>query len=142
MLDQARPYALLIGRVTVGVVFLVHGLQKFLDNGISGVTAFFTQMGVPLPSLAAPAVATLEVVGGIALIVGAGLPFVGVLLALQMLGAIFFVHGGNGFIVADGGYEFVLTLAAASLMIAFSGGGAFAVDNIWQRKRTSAHVTA
>ncbi|MFD9939325.1 DoxX family protein [Nonomuraea sp. NPDC059023] len=140
MIDKIRPFSLLIGRVVLGAVFLVHGLQKFTGEGIPGVTGFFASLGVPLPGVAAPVVAILEVGGGVALILGAALPIVGTLLAVDMLGAIVLVHFKNGFSVGEGGYEFVLTLAAASLVIAFSEGGALAVDNIWRRKRALAVV--
>ncbi|MFI6298656.1 DoxX family protein [Nonomuraea sp. NPDC050790] len=140
MIDQIRPFSLLIGRVVLGAVFLVHGLQKFTGEGIAGVTGFFASLGVPLPGVAAPVVAVLEVGGGIALILGAALPIVGTLLAVDMLGAIVLVHFKNGFSVAEGGYEFVLALAAFSLVIAFSEGGALAVDNIWRRRRALAVV--
>ncbi|GAA3429587.1 DoxX family protein [Streptosporangium sandarakinum] len=141
MLDRIRPFALLLGRIGIGVIFLVHGWQKFTTMGISGTTAFFEQIGIPLPGLAAPAVAVLEVVGGIAFIVGAALPVFGVLLALDMIGAIVFVHGANGFAVDKGGYEFVLALAAAALVIGFSGGGALAADGLWRRGRRTEAVT-
>ncbi|WP_245691043.1 DoxX family protein [Sinosporangium album] len=110
-------------------------------RGISGVSGFFEQLGVPLPGLVAPAVAVIEVVGGLAFILGAALPVAGTLLAAVMLGALFLVHFDSGFFVRDGGYEFVLTLAAAGVAIGFSGGGAFAVDDIVQRKRAGAHAT-
>ncbi|MFC7107291.1 DoxX family protein [Nonomuraea rubra] len=96
MVDQARPFALLLARVAIGVIFLVHGYQKFATMGIAGTTKFFESVGIPLAGLAAPAVAVLEVAGGLALILGAALPIAGTLLALDMLGAIAFVHGGNG----------------------------------------------
>lgn len=137
MLDQARPVALLLARVAVGVVFLAHGYMKFATMGIAGTTAFFEQIGIPLPGLAAPAIAVLEVAGGLALIAGAALPVVGTLLTLDMIGAIVFVHLGNGFTVDKGGYEFVLVLAAASLAIGFTGGGALSVDSIWRRRRAT-----
>ncbi|MBG0829373.1 DoxX family protein [Planomonospora sp. ID67723] len=139
-LDQARSVAVLLGRVAIGVIFFVHGWAKF-TGGLAGTTAFFEQIGVPLAGVAAPAVAVLEVVGGIALVLGAALPVFGVLLALDMLGAIVFVHAANGFMADKGGYEFVLALAAASLMIAFSGGGTLAVDGLWQRRPGSRSVT-
>ncbi|WP_067168793.1 DoxX family protein [Microtetraspora niveoalba] len=132
---RLRPIALLIGRVGIGVVFLVHGWQKLATNGLSGTTAFFEQIGIPLPGLAAPAVTALELLGGAALILGVALPVAGTLLALDMLGAIAFVHGGNGFTVDKGGYEFVLALAAAALVIGFSGGGTLALDTLWTRRR-------
>ncbi|WP_433239789.1 DoxX family protein [Streptosporangium sp. CA-135522] len=142
MLERVRPIALLVGRVVIGVVFFAHGWQKFTATGLSGVTAFFDSLGIPLAGVAAPAVAVLEVVGGIAFILGAGLPVFGPLLALDMLGAIVFLHAGNGFFVEKGGFEFVLTLAATSLAIAFSGGGPLAVDSLWQRRRTASSEAA
>ncbi|GAA2864072.1 DoxX family protein [Streptosporangium fragile] len=138
MFDQARPYALLLARIALGVIFLVHGWQKFATMGLAQTTAFFESVGIPLAGVAAPAVAVLEVVGGIALILGAALPVFGTLLVIDMLGAIVFVHGANGFAADKGGYEFVLALAAGTLAIAFSGGGALAVDALWQRRRAAA----
>lgn len=136
MVDQARPVVLLVARVAVGVIFLVHGYQKFATMGIAGTTEFFESVGIPLAGVAAPAVAALEVLGGLALILGAALPIAGILLALDMVGAIVFVHGANG-LAGEGGYEFVLALAAASLAVGFTGGGAFALDNVLPRRRSA-----
>lgn len=136
MVDQARPVVLLVARVAVGVIFLVHGYQKFATMGIAGTTEFFESVGIPLAGIAAPAVAALEVLGGLALILGAALPIAGTLLALDMVGAIVFVHGANG-LAGEGGYEFVLALAAASLAVGFTGGGAFALDNVLLRRRSA-----
>ncbi|MFG1695812.1 DoxX family protein [Nonomuraea sp. NPDC049309] len=136
MVDQARPVVLLLARVAVGVIFLVHGYQKFATMGIAGTTKFFESVGIPLAGIAAPAVAALEVLGGLALILGAALPIAGTLLALDMVGAIVFVHGANG-LAGEGGYEFVLALAAASLAVGFTGGGAFALDNVLPRRRSA-----
>jgi putative oxidoreductase len=134
MIDKVRPYALLPARIGIGAIFLFHGIQKF-TTGISGVTKSFESYGVPLPGLTAPGVAALEVVGGVALILGVALPVFGTLLALDMIGAIVFVHGANGFTVGEGGFEFVLALAAGSLAVGFSGGGAFAVDGMLSQRR-------
>ncbi|MDR8413414.1 DoxX family protein [Nonomuraea sp. 3-1Str] len=135
MIDQARPVALLLARVALGVIFLVHGYQKFAVMGIAGTTKFFESIGVPLAGVAAPAIAVLEVAGGLALILGAALPIAGTLLALDMVGAIVFVHGASGFGADKGGYEFVLSLAAGALAVGFTGGGALAVDTLLRRRR-------
>jgi len=47
-----------------------------------------------------------------------------------MLVAIFTVHISNGLFLANNGYEFGLALFAASLSLAFSGAGRFAIDNL------------
>jgi putative oxidoreductase len=142
MLGQSRSVALLIARVVVGGIFLVHGYQKFATMGIAGTTKFFESAGIPLAAAAAPAVAVLELAGGLALILGVALPVVGTLLALDMVGAILFVHGANGFGVDKGGYEFVLSLAAGALAVGFSGGGALALDRLRSRRRTPESVAA
>ncbi len=91
-----RDAALLLARIAIGVIFLAHGWQKFFTNGIDGTTRFFTSAGVPVPGLSAWAATVLELVGGGALVLGVAVPVVGVLLALDMLGAFFFVHAGKG----------------------------------------------
>lgn len=126
---------LTILRVIVGVVFLVHGYQKLFSMGIGGVTGFFTQIGAPLPQLTAPLVSVLEFGGGLALILGLFTPVVAALLVADMLGAVVLVHLTNGFSVADGGYEFVLTLLGASLALALTGPGAYALDAVLLRGR-------
>lgn len=122
-------------RVVVGVVFLVHGYQKLFQMGIPGVTGFFTQIGAPLPQLTAPLVSVLEFGGGLALILGLLTPVVAALLAADMLGAMLLVHLPNGFNADGGGYEFVLTLLGASLALALTGPGAYALDRVRNRSR-------
>ncbi|GAA3072172.1 DoxX family protein [Streptosporangium carneum] len=135
MLERTGPYTLLLARVVVGIVFIAHGLQKLLTDGIGAVAASFDSLGIPAASLAAPLVVASEIIGGVAFIVGAGLPVFGVILALDMVGAIFFVHLDKGFFSRQGGYEYVLVLTAVCLAIGFSGGGALALDRLWRRDR-------
>ncbi|MCU1547129.1 MAG: hypothetical protein JWO29_80, partial [Arthrobacter sp.] len=80
--------ALTILRVAIGFIFAAHGWQKFNDFTIAGTQASFAKMGIPLAEIAAPAVATLELVGGIALILGVLARIFAALLALDMLGAL------------------------------------------------------
>lgn len=69
-------------------------------------------MGVPAPELMAPFVAGLEFIGGLALIVGLLSKPIAVLLVADMIGAAFLVHLPQGFFATDGGFEYVLALAA------------------------------
>lgn len=133
LIDRTRPVALLLARIGIGVIFLVHGLQKF-TGGLGGTAAAFRSAGVPLPGVAAPVVAVVEVAGGVALILGLALPVFGLLLFADMLGAFVFVHAGRGFSVGEGGYEYVLALAAGTLAVAFTGGGALALDGLLERR--------
>lgn len=114
-------------RIVLGVVFTAHGAQKFAQ-GIPGVAQGFSGMGVPLAEVAAPLVAGLELVGGILLMVGVATRVVGLLLAVDMVVAGLLAHATAGFFAQDGGFEYVLVLAVASLAIALTGPGRFSLD--------------
>ncbi|WCI07872.1 DoxX family protein [Arthrobacter sp. OVS8] len=115
-------------RIVTGFLFAAHGWQKFNEFTIAGTQTSFAQMGVPAANIAAPVIATLELVGGIALIVGVLTRVFAALLAVNMLGALFLVHAPAGIFAATGGYELVLILAAAALALAFVGAGKVSVD--------------
>jgi len=117
-------------RVIAGFLFAAHGWQKFSEFTIPGTQAAFTQMGVPAAEVAAPVIATLELVGGIALILGVLTRVFAALLAVDMLGALFLVHASAGVFAATGGYELVLILAAAALAVALVGAGKVSVDKV------------
>jgi putative oxidoreductase len=120
---------LLILRVVLGIVFLMHGLGKlvgppFAGGGIDGTIAFFTQIGIPMPNLAAWGVGLAETLGGAALILGAAAPIAALVLAVDMAVAILKVTLAKGFM---GGYEFELTLLAGLLCVFFAGPGILSV---------------
>ena len=126
--------ALAVIRIVAGVIFMAHGYQKFFIMGLDGVTGFFTQVGVPLPGIMAIVIATLELVGGLALLLGVFARFIAIPLAFDVLGALFMVHLKNGFFVPMG-IELVLILAAAATAIAIGGPGALSLDSAMSRPR-------
>src|SRR5918999_1152139 len=89
--------ALLILRVVLGVIMLYHGWPKLTDLG--GTIEGFTGMGIPLPALSAIFATVAEVGGGLLLLLGAFTDIAGLLVAIDMLGAIVVVHAKNGFAV-------------------------------------------
>jgi putative oxidoreductase len=116
--------ALLVLRLVLGVIMIAHGYPKL--TGFDGTVGFFSNIGVPLPTLAAAYAAVVEVVGGILIILGIAADLAGLLFAIDMAGAILFFHMKNGFSVANGGIEFPLALLAMALTIALAGPGKFA----------------
>ncbi|MDK3256456.1 DoxX family protein [Blastococcus capsensis] len=134
----ARDLAVLVTRVAVGLIFFAHGWQKLFTNGIDGTAAFFDQEGVPAASAAAWVVAVVELAGGAALILGLAVPVAGLLLLVDMIGAFAFVHAGAGLFVDQGGYELVLALGAAALLLAVVGAGRFSVDHLLAGRRRTA----
>ncbi|MGA9669621.1 MAG: DoxX family protein [Terracidiphilus sp.] len=54
-------------RIVVGLIFLTEGILKFMHPSELGV-GLFTALGLPFPHLLAPAVGTVEIAGGIAIL--------------------------------------------------------------------------
>lgn len=133
---------LLLLRLTLGAVMVMHGWQKFNEWTVPGVTASFDGMGVPMAAIAAPFATYVELIGGVLIILGALTRPVAALNLVSMLGAIIFVHGPAGFYASEGGYEFVLLLAAASAAFIFTGAGSYSVDASLARRRSPRGVSA
>lgn len=127
---------LTILRVATGAIFTAHGAQKLFVYGFGGVTGAFASMGIPLPGIAGPLTALVEFFGGLALIVGLLTRLASFGLAVTMLGAIGLVHLAAGFF-APTGFEFPLSLLAATSALAVAGAGRYSVDALIARRRSS-----
>ncbi len=114
-------------RVAIGVVFVMHGGQKLLVYGIPGVAGSMEQLGLPLPYVSATLATATELLGGLALIIGAGTRHAALGLAVVMVIAAITAHSNGGFFLPDG-FEYVLTLGAATAAIFLSGAGQLSVD--------------
>jgi putative oxidoreductase len=134
-IDRSRDYGIAILRVGVGIVFLMHGWLKLSVFGLQGTIGFFTQVGVPLPNVMAPLLIALELVGGVALILGVFTRPFALGLMVDVIGAIYFTKLGEGFF-APKGYELELTLAIASAALVLTGGGALVLESLIRRRKT------
>jgi putative oxidoreductase len=129
-LDRGRPAAPLVLRVVLGGLFIWHGIDKF-DAGISMVEEMFTMWGVPAPGLAAPLVAIVEILGGIALVLGFATRIAAMLLSVVMIGALIYVKQDLG-VISDGpmpGAELDLALLAGLVALVVLGPGRFSLDD-------------
>lgn len=121
--SEWKEYGILALRVILGVVFLIHGVQKF--GALQGTADFFTSVGIPMAGVMALLVALVETLGGAALILGVVTCGASVLLGIVMIVAIFTVHIGKGF--GPGGVEYPLVLLAALFAMYTAGPGAYAL---------------
>jgi putative oxidoreductase len=129
MIDaRLAPYGALVLRVTCGVLFLAHAAMKIFVFTPAGTAKFFESIGLPGPM--AYAVIALEVIGGLALILGVYARLAALVLIVDLLGAIFTVHIHSGFFfnAPNGGWEYPAFWAVALLVVALIGDGAFALN--------------
>jgi putative oxidoreductase len=139
---RAQGLGLAVLRVTLGVIFVMHGYLALAVIGPAGVAGYTTRMGYP-PALG-PALAwyliLVHSVGGILLVLGlltrwaaaAQLPIMASALFLHHLRQGFFLTGivvdaARGVAIA-GGSEYSLLVLAATLALTLAGGGALALD--------------
>lgn len=122
------PYAALLLRVSMGVMFLAHGgLLKIGTFGLAGTMGFFGSLGYP-PVFGA-IVAFAEVGAGIALILGVGVRTVSLLALPIMIGAtVQHLPAGWLFSARGGGWEFPAFWTVTLLVQAGLGAGAHALD--------------
>jgi putative oxidoreductase len=126
-LSKYKDYAPLVLRLIVGIVFLAHGWGKAFGSA-PGLDAWLGMAaGLSIPAWLAYVIAYGELLGGLALILGFATEYFALLLAAIMLGAIFLVHLKNG-LIGPQGYEYPLTLFAASMALALSGASKLSLD--------------
>lgn len=125
MNDNAH-YAATILRLSLGLMFLAHGLLKLLVFTLPGTVGFFESVG--FPGFFAYLVTFGEIVGGALLIAGVAVRPVALGLLPILIGATW-VHYGAGWVFSNenGGWEYPAFLVAVSIASALLGPGKFAL---------------
>lgn len=128
MIDtRTAPYAALVLRVALGILFLAHAGLKIAVFTPAGTAGFFQSLG--LPGFLAYLVILAELVGGLALIAGVYVRWAALALIPILVGAIVTVHGAAGFFFSNpnGGWEFPAFWTLALVAQALLGEGAYAL---------------
>lgn len=118
---KTQNIGLLVLRISVGIIFIVQGWGKL--NGIEGPTAMLSGIGFPAPGFFAWLLALVELLGGIAVILGVYIRMAAKLLAIVMIVALFTVHIPGPF----AGMMAPLALLGSTIAIALLGGGGMQV---------------
>jgi putative oxidoreductase len=145
-IDTARLRSLLPIRLAVGFGFLAHGLAKW-NRGPEKFAKLLEVIGAPFPVPTAWGVTGIEIVGGIAILLGAFVLIASIPLIGTMVVAIATVHWRYGFsaintigvrptgpIFGPPGYEVNLLYIAALLTLIVAGESTLSVDG-WRRRR-------
>jgi putative oxidoreductase len=127
---SSAPLAALLLRVSLGIMFLAHVALKIFVFSVPGFVGYFGSLG--LPAVLAYAVIGLELLGGIALILGIYAPLVAIPLALELLGTIALVHGANGWLFSSkgGGWEFPAFWVVGLIALYLLGDGMMALKPV------------
>ena len=135
--QTTRDLTLLLGRIGLAVLMIAHAKLEYDYGGgsVAGVGALFEQAGVPLAWLTGPANLLLEAIGGVALLLGLAVRAVGVLIALNMLGAWVLVHPTALYAADHTGPETVIAIGLLSLLLAATGSGRFGIDHLIAGRR-------
>lgn len=131
-----------LARIALGVVILPHGLQKafglFGGAGLENTVAFLGTLGIP--SVLAVLVIAIEVLGGLALLIGGLGRAAAAGVAVVMLGAVVTVHRGQFFMNWSGsapgeGYEYHILAITLAAIVMVAGSGRWSLDRFLSTSR-------
>lgn len=122
---------LFIVRVVVGVIMAYHGTEKLFGwwgaDGLDGAATFFARQGYRPPRLLAAVAGLAETTGGALLALGLLTPLAALILVGTFVN-ITLLHLPNGLSRRNNGCEYELVLCGATVAIAFTGPGGYALD--------------
>jgi len=125
-LDRLQPLALLVMRISLGVIMVAHGYQntfRHLHDHVHMVAS------LGLPAWLGYVSSLTELLGGLLILVGFFTRPAAFAVCIDLIVAIWKVHWHNG-LMAEHGYEFPLAIATIAFALIFFGGGQFAIDHV------------
>jgi putative oxidoreductase len=126
--------SLLILRLALGVIMVSHGIPKIQKRQVLG-KKWHEHYGVPAVTVFATGI--LQLVGGVALVIGLLTNLVALIMTFDMLAAlyicIFNPHHREPFnsVTPEKGWDINLLLVASLVVLILLGGGAWSVYNWW-----------
>jgi putative oxidoreductase len=124
--NEAHAYGVTLLRISLGIMWVAHALLKLLVFTLPGTAAYFASVG--LPGILAYPVFAVEIVGGLALMLGLYARQAALALVPVMAVAAW-VHFPNGWVHTspNGGWEYPVFLVVTSVALWLLGDGALAV---------------
>lgn len=138
---------LLILRGVLGALFIGHGTGKlfgwFNGDGLDATSAFLKSLGYPGGDNIAAFLGLVEVAAGIMLVAGFLVPLAAAMIIGDMINAIDF-KSPMGLWIANGGYEYELTVIVSMVVLTLTGPGLYSVDRDreWLGNRAAGAVAA
>jgi putative oxidoreductase len=121
----------LLGRIAIAALFLPAGLNKLM--GMEGVTGYFASLGLPVVAVLVWVVIAIEVLGGVALILGYKTRLVAIGLAIftvlaSIVGHAFWAAPVDAAFIAQLLFFKNMAVTGGLLVLASSGAGSLSID--------------
>lgn len=133
LVRDKQDWALLLMRVALGLIFIVYGWRHVV--GLEGFTnAFANQFNIPWPAITAPLAAYVELLGGVAVLLGVLTRYAGAALAIVMVVSTLTVklptglENGNDILGLSGFWDLDLALFTMGIALSLAGPGAYALE--------------
>jgi len=125
--NNSWAYAAAVGRVLLAAIFILSGISKVADP--ASALGYISSVGLPLPEVGLGVAILVEIVGGIALVLGYRTKLVATALALFSVATAVFFHSALG-----DQNQFIhffknIAMAGGLLQVAAFGGGTVAIDS-------------
>lgn len=121
-----NAYAIVVGRILLSLLFILAGYSKLTDIG--GTAGWFGSLGLPLPSVTAVVVGLVELLGGIAILIGFQTRLAALLLAAFTIGATLVAHTDLADQMQALMFQKNLAITGGLLVLAALGAGSISVD--------------
>ncbi|SOE18364.1 putative oxidoreductase [Hoeflea halophila] len=117
---------LLIGRVLLSIIFIMAGVSKL--GAVAGTAGYMASMGVPLPSISVWLVIALEILGGVAILLGVFTRYAAWALAAFCVASGYLGHFQPEDQMQMTSFMKNLAMAGGFMALAIAGAGALSID--------------
>ena len=125
---------LLILRLALGLIFVLHGWMNIIGGQEAFLREMLSMVGWSAPDYLVWAITALELLGGLALMLGVFTREAALVLAIEMVVAVVLFHLRQGFFIVAVpnaplayGFEYHLALVGGLVCLALAGPGAYAL---------------
>tara|TARA_R110001599_G_scaffold85759_1_gene230165 strand:- start:83790 stop:84197 length:408 start_codon:yes stop_codon:yes gene_type:complete len=125
-ISMSNSAILLIGRILLAIIFIMAGLMKL--GSVGGTAGYMASMGVPMSGLLVWVVIAVEVLGGIAVLIGFMTAPAAYVLAAFCIASGFLAHFDPADQAQFTSFLKNLAMAGGFLVLAVSGPGSLSVD--------------
>ncbi|TPI14069.1 DoxX family protein [Mesorhizobium sp. B4-1-3] len=117
---------ILVGRILLSIIFLLSGFGKL--TAIAGTAGYFGALGLPVPTVTAVVVGLIELLGGIAILLGFQTRIAAWVLAVFTIATALVAHTGWADQMQMINFLKNLAITGGFILLATSGAGAYSVD--------------